>query len=66
MMRITISLYGYMKRIAAIYSLIGKTPAISLKQARALLSVQLEHIHDPLTWRADVERRMTEMRMGEC
>ena len=65
MARITISLYGYMKRIAAIYSLQGNTPAISLKQARAHLSVQLENIHDPLTWQTDVERRITEMRLGE-
>ena len=65
MMRITISMYGYMKRIAAIYSLQGKTPAISLDQARAHLSVQLERIHEPLTWQTDVDRRMTEMRLGE-
>ncbi|MEO7621554.1 MAG: hypothetical protein ABIS30_00690 [Gallionella sp.] len=65
MMRITISLYGYMKRIAAIYSLQGATPAASLNQARAHLAVQLQHIHDPLTWETDVERRMTEMRLGE-
>jgi len=65
MMRISISMYGYMKRIAAIYSLQGKTPAISLKQARAHLSVQLERIHDPLTWEFDVERRIKEMKLGE-
>ncbi len=65
MMYITISLYGYMKRIAAIYSLQGATPAISLNQARAHLAIQLKHIHDPLTWPSDVERRMTEMRLGE-
>lgn len=65
MAHIAISLYGYMKRIAAIYSLQGKTPAISLKQARAHLSVRLEQLHDPLTWQTDVERRMTEMRLGE-
>lgn len=65
MMRISISLYGYMKRIAAMYSLHGNTPAISLNEARAHLAVQLKHIHDPLTWETDVERRMTEMRLGE-
>lgn len=65
MMRITIIMYGYMKRIAAIYSLHGNTPAISLKQACAHLAVSLENIHDPLTWQTDVERRMIEMRLGE-
>jgi len=62
---ITISLYGYMKRIAAIYSLQGQTPAISLKEARAHLALRIEQLHDPLTWETDVERRMTEMRLGE-
>lgn len=65
MMRITLSLYGYMKRISAIYSLQGNSPAASLAQARAHLAVKLELIHDPLTWQTDVERRMTEMRLGE-
>ncbi len=65
MMHITISLYGYMKRIAAIYSIQGSTPAISLKQARAHLAVQLNQIHDPLTWQTDVERRIIETRLGE-
>ncbi len=65
MNRITISLYGYMKRIAAIYSLQGNSPAISLKQARSHLALKLESIHDPLTWESDVKRRMTEMRLGE-
>jgi hypothetical protein len=65
MRRISISLYGYMKRISAIYSLQGATPAASLNQARAHLAIQLSHIHDPLTWTTDVERRMTEMRLGE-
>lgn len=65
MMRIAISLYGYMKRIAAIYSLQGNTPAISLKEARAHLAVLMEQIHDPLTWEPEVERRMREMRLGE-
>jgi len=65
MMRISISLYGYMKRIAAIYSLQGGTPAIPLKQARTHLALMMEQIHDPLTWETDVERRMTEMRLGE-
>lgn len=65
MTHISISLYGYLKRIAAIYSLQGNTPAISLNQARAHLAIRLNHLHDPLTWETDVERRMTEMRLGE-
>lgn len=65
MMRISISMYGYMKRVAAIYSLQGATRAISLQQTRAHLALMMEQIHDPLTWQTDVERRITEMRLGE-
>ncbi|RFC35666.1 MAG: hypothetical protein DID92_2727744050 [Candidatus Nitrotoga sp. SPKER] len=65
MMRIAISMYGYMKRIAAIYSLKGETSPISLKETRAHLAVQLERLHDPLTWETGVQRRITEMRLGE-
>lgn len=65
MMHIAISLYGYMKRIAAIYSLQGNTAAITLHEARAHLAARLERLHDPLTWQTDVERRMREMRLGE-
>ena len=64
MMRITISLYGYMKRIAAIYSLQGQTSAISLEQAIAHLTLRLHSIHDRLTWQTDVERLTTQMRLG--
>lgn len=64
-MRLTISVYGYLKRVAAIRSLQGNTPPASLDRAEYFLSRQLNRIHDPLTWESDVQRRMNEMRLGE-
>lgn len=65
LMRISISVYGYLKRIAAIKCLQGGIPQMSQQQAHGHLGILLRHIHDPLTWETDVERRMTEMRLGE-
>lgn len=65
LMRIAISMYGYMKRVAAISSLQSNVQALSLQDASGRLNRILDQIHDPLTWQTDVERRMTEMRLGE-
>ena len=64
-MRIAIILYGYMKRVAAIHCLQGGLPMISHDEAHQHLGIMLDQIHDPLTWQNDVERRITEMRLGE-
>lgn len=64
-MHITISVYGYLKRVAAIRSLQGETAPASLEKAQYFLSKHLRRIHDPLTWEYDVQRRMNEMRLGE-
>ena len=64
-MILTVSVYGYLKRVAAIRSLQGETAPASLEKAQHFLSKQLRRIHDPLTWEYDVQRRMNEMRLGE-
>jgi hypothetical protein len=64
-MRIAISMYGYMKRIAAIRCLQSDLPIVSHKEAQEHLCIMLDQLHDPLTWANDVERRIREMRLGE-
>ncbi len=64
-MRIAISMYGYMKRIAALQCLQGGLPMVTHKDAQERLCIMLDQLHDPLTWQTDVERRITEMRLGE-
>lgn len=64
-MRNAISVYGYLKRIAAIQCLQSGMPMMTQDYAQRHLGILLNQIHDPLTWQTDVERRMTEMRLGE-
>lgn len=64
-MRIAISVYGYLKRIAAIQCLRGDKHMIHHHKALNHLGIILDQIHDPCTWTTDVERRITEMRLGE-
>ncbi|HUW36284.1 MAG TPA: hypothetical protein VMV91_03040 [Rhodocyclaceae bacterium] len=64
-MRIAISVYGYLKRIAAIRCMQDGLPTISHQKAAGHLAIMLNHVHDSLTWDKDVERRVTEMRLGE-
>ena len=64
-MRIAISVYGYLKRIAAIKCMQRDQPMIKHDDALNHLGILLNRVHDPLTWQTDVERRITEMRLGE-
>ena len=64
-MRIAISVYGYLKRIAAIQGIRRKTPEIGFNESCALLLKKLRHIHNDLTWENDVCRRYDEMRLGQ-
>lgn len=62
---ISISLYGYLKRVAAINCLQSDTATGNVEETLEFLSHRMLKIHDPLTWRADVTKRMDEMRLGE-
>lgn len=64
-MRIAISVYGYLKRIAAIQGIKRKTPEIGFNESCTLLLKKLRHIHNDLTWENDVCRRYDEMRLGQ-
>lgn len=64
LMRLAISVYGYLKRIAAIEGLSTQCANVSLHETMAALERRLKRLHDPLSWQVDVERRMTEMRLN--
>jgi len=65
LMRSAISVYGYIKRIAAIRCLQNDEPMMSKDQAVSVLADMLKRVHDPRTWHAEVEKRMSEMRLGK-
>ena len=64
MLRIAISIYGYLKRIAAIEGLNQAQEKITLSQAMSVLHHRLLNIHEPMSWHVDVERKMNEMRLS--
>ncbi|NJA89727.1 hypothetical protein HCX48_10910 [Rhodocyclus tenuis] len=64
-LRIAVSVYGYLKRIAAISGLRQHSENIDFATSFDLLRRRVEGIHDDLTWRNDVQRRYHEMRLGQ-
>lgn len=62
--RIAISMYGYLKRIAAIDCVQKGLDMTSNENAIKRISQKIKLIHDPLTWEADVEKRINQIRLG--
>lgn len=65
LMRIAISMYGYLKRIAAIDCIRLKKETVSDADALLRLERLVARVHDPLTWDSDVQKRVDLMRLGE-
>lgn len=63
MMRIGISVYGYLKRVAAIGGLRRKEDWVSLPAAFEDLRNVVERIHDPTTWELDVQAKRNRLRV---
>lgn len=64
LMRMAISMEGYLKKIAAIECLKEGRPMLSQGQAIDRLIPLLEKVHNGLTWRGDVQRRMDQLRLA--
>ncbi|RLL49115.1 hypothetical protein D8Y20_13345 [Mariprofundus sp. EBB-1] len=64
-LRIAISMYGYMKRIAALYCLRKGSDMVSKSEAIVQLDWLLSKVHDPLSWQTDVKKKTTQMRLGK-
>jgi len=63
--RIAISVYGYVKRVAAIDALYTGVEKSYVDEAFTHLQNKIMELHDPLTWQSDVNRRVEQMRLGE-
>lgn len=63
--RIAMSVYGYYKRVAALYCLRQGKDAASREAAAEYLERYLKRVHDPLSWSLDVEKRRNQMRLGQ-
>lgn len=63
--RMAISVYGYLKRVGAIQSLQTDASDISFQQAFSKLQSMVASVHDPLSWKVDVQKRASQMRLGQ-
>lgn len=63
--RIAMSVYGYYKRVAAMYGLRHGREDVTRQQAAEYLERFLKRVHDPLSWRLDVDKRARQMRLGQ-
>jgi hypothetical protein len=64
MMRMAIAMYGYLKRVAAVYCIQNKKPMISSGNALDHFGHVMLRLHEPLAWETDVQRRIKEMQLG--
>lgn len=62
---IGISVYGYLKRVAAIDALYTGSEKSYMDEAFTHLQNIVTEINDPLSWQQDVNRRAKEMSLGE-
>ena len=64
-MRIGISILGYLKRYAAIGCVKESKDQMNVAEALRKLQGLLLSLHEPLTWKIDVEKRIKEIELGE-
>ncbi len=60
-----ISMYGYLKRIAAIRTIKDELADVTHLDALKEFRTLVDRIHDPLTWKIDVKKRADMMRLGQ-
>lgn len=65
LMRIAISTYGNLKRIGAIHAVKHENDFTGFAVATRELQWLLKSLHDPLTWKNDVDSRIKEIRFGQ-
>ena len=63
--RLAVSIYGYVKRVGALHCVLRGEPTVSFEDAMGRLEQQLRWVHDPLTWAADLEKRIEQTRLGQ-
>lgn len=64
-MRLGISMYGYLKRLAAVHCVQHEKPTVTLEESLRQLGQLVQQVHEPLDWHADVEKRITAIRLGQ-
>lgn len=65
LMRMAVSMYGYLKRIAAVHCLQTGQPMISDAEALQRLENLISRVHEPMAWQIDVTKRIDSIRLGQ-
>ena len=65
MMRMAISVYGYLKRVAAVHCIQHGEAFATKDDALQRLEHLIARVHDPLTWKMDVAKRVDLIRLGQ-
>ncbi len=65
LMRIAVSVQGYLKRVAALECVRLGLPMQTNQDALRRLQGLLLEIHDPLTWKTDVQKRIDAIELGQ-
>ena len=63
--QLAISVYGYLKRFAAIHCIQNDLDWLSQPDAAQLMVELMRTVHDPLTWKIDVGKRIKAMELGQ-
>lgn len=63
--RLGIAVYGYLKQLAALRAVQGRKDGLPVEEAIEHASDLVQQLHNPFTWRADVEKRITALRLGQ-
>lgn len=63
--RMAISLYGYMKRVAAIKCVQERKDKMLLGDTFESIRRRILNIHEPFSWELDVKRRTKEIQLGK-
>lgn len=63
--RIAMSVYGYLKREAALNCVRRDIDTLTVHDTFELLKDNIKNIHDPFTWKSDVEKRKQQIRLGQ-
>jgi hypothetical protein len=64
LIRMAISIYGYMKRVAAIQCVQEDKEEVHPSEALEIIKKRILRLHEPLSWECDVDKRTKEIRLG--
>jgi hypothetical protein len=65
LIQLSVIVYGYFKKFGALYSVRNRSNMMTLDETLRHLREMLREVHEPLTWKLDVERRIKEFRLGQ-